>query len=144
VIIEDIQFYGLYAPGIRSLAEQPRIEAIGQLLRERPEIADLLEAAKARAEAARQYLRQEETFRIPGFPDLYKFFCARYRALLRDDGRLGVVLPRSAFVTEGSAGFREWLFQRTTCHRLDFLLNTGRWAFDSEPRYTVALVASEA
>jgi hypothetical protein len=36
------------------------------------------------------------------------------------------------------------LFQKITCHRIDFLLNTGRWAFDSEPRYTVALVGAEA
>jgi len=80
---------------------------------------------------------------MPGHPDLFKLFCQRYRALLRESGALGVVLPRSAFATEGSAGFRRWLFEESTCRRVDFLINAGRWAFDSEPRYTVALVAAE-
>jgi hypothetical protein len=54
-----------------------------------------------------------------------------------------VVLPRSAFAADGSAGFRRWLFEQSTSRRLDFLLNAGRWAFDSEPRYTVALLCAE-
>ena len=79
---------------------------------------------------------------MSGDPDLYKFFCQRYRGLLREDGGLGVVLPRTTFVNKGSREFRAWLFEKITCNRIDFLINAGRWAFDSEPRYTVALVAA--
>jgi hypothetical protein len=78
-----------------------------------------------------------------GDPDLYKFFCQRYRTLVREGGMLGVVLPRTAFLNQGSEGFREWLFGAMTTRRVDFLLNSGRWAFDSEPRYTIALVVAE-
>ena len=80
---------------------------------------------------------------MSGDPDLYKFFCLRYGALLRSGGRLGVVLPRSTFTTQGSEGFRKWLFEDTTCSRIDLLENKGRWAFDAEPRYTVALIAAQ-
>jgi hypothetical protein len=79
-----------------------------------------------------------------GDPDLYKFFCQRYRQVLADGGSLAVVLPRSTFGTKGSTDFREWLFDQTTVARIDFLLNSGRWAFDAEPRYTVALVVAQA
>jgi hypothetical protein len=144
VIVDDLQFYGLFAPGLRGLAEAPRQEAIRQLLADRPELVTRLEREKASMATQRAFLRQSDFYRMPGFPDLYKVFCARYRDLLREGGELGVVLPRSTFVVDGSAGFREWLFEKTTCHRLDFLLNRRLWIFDTHPQYTIALVAAAA
>ena len=143
VTVEALAFYGLFAPGLRSLAEQPRAAAIAELLARRPNLPDRLAAEQGRAALERRYLGAGEYASMPGDPDLYKFFSQRYRELLRERGVLGVVLPRSAFVADGSTGFRSWLFEESTCRRLDFLLNTGRWAFDSEPRYTVALVSAE-
>ena len=69
----------------------------------------------------------------PGNADLYKFFCQRYRELLREEGRLGVVLPRSGFLAKGSADFRHWLFEEAAPERLDFLLNNRLWMFDTHP-----------
>jgi hypothetical protein len=63
---------------------------------------------------------------------------------LAPTGTLAVVLPRSAFLVKGSASFRKWLLEQTTVERIDFLLNSGRWAFDAEPRYTVALLVAAA
>ena len=90
----------------------------------------------------RRYLAAGEYTSMAGDPDLYKYFCQRYRRLLRDGGELGVVLPRSTFVAAGSNGFRRWLFEETACHRIDFLLNRRLWIFDTHPQYTVALVAA--
>lgn len=142
VTVEELGFYGLFAPGLRGMPERDRREAIDRLLNDRPELVARLEVAQERASEGRSYLARGEYTSMAGDPDLYKYFCQRYRLLLRDGGELGVVLPRSAFLTKGSTGFREWLFGKTTCRRLDFLVNTGRWAFDSEPRYTVGLVAA--
>lgn len=44
----------------------------------------------------------------------------------------------------GSEEFRGWLFGSSRVDRIDFLVNTGRWAFDAEPRYTVALLIASA
>jgi hypothetical protein len=140
--IEELGFYALYAPGLKGMSDAARSEALAKLLRDRPELPERLKGAQAAVAEQRRYLAAGEYERMPGDPDLYKYFCQRYRALLRDHGELGVVLPRSTFLTKGSTGFREWLFRKTSCHRIDFLLNTGRWAFDAEPRYTVALVAA--
>ncbi|MGH3976834.1 MAG: Eco57I restriction-modification methylase domain-containing protein, partial [Pseudonocardiaceae bacterium] len=143
VTVEALAFYGLFRPRLRSLAERPRSQAIAELIAERPDLPDRLAEAQASSAAQRQYFGAGEYTSMSGDPDLYKFFCQRYRVVLRDGGVLGVVLPRSTFVNDGSEGFRRWLFEDNTCRRCDFLLNTGRWAFDSEPRYTVALVAAE-
>ena len=76
-----------------------------------------------------------------GDPDLYKFFCQRYRELLRDGGstrasccRGQSSLPR---VRRTSAS---WLFEEAAPERIDFLVNNRSWAFDTHPQYTVALL----
>ena len=141
VTVEELAFYARFRPGLRGLPAEPRNAAVADLLEERPELETRLREEQEASEEVRAYLGSQYETRA-GDPDLYKFFCQRYRDLLADGGRLGVVLPRSTFVTKGSADFRSWLFEDNATERIDFLLNTGRWAFDSEPRYTVALVVS--
>jgi hypothetical protein len=144
VKVEELSFYGLFLPGLRGMSERDRLQALARLLEERPELIQRFERAKTAVAEQRRYFAQDRSATMAGDPDLYKYFCQRYRSLLRSQGQLGVVLPRSAFVNDGSSEFRQWLFGQTTCDRIDFLLNTARWAFDSEPRYTVALVAATA
>lgn len=143
VTVEALAFFGLFRPGLRSLPEGPRTEAIAELMAERPDLPDRLAVAQSRSAEERQYFGAGEYESMPGDPDLYKFFCQRYRVVLRDGGVLGVVLPRSTFVTDGSVGFRRWLFEENTCRRCDFLINRRYWMFDTHPQYTVALVAAE-
>ena len=144
VDVEELAFYARYLPGLRGMSAAQRAEALEKLRRERPELARRLEEEQGRMAAMRAYLGPDSGYETgAGDPDLYKFFCQRYGELLRDRGRLGVVLPRSAFVAKGSSGFREWLFTDAAPKRMDFLLNSGRWAFEMEPRYTVALLSAE-
>jgi Eco57I restriction-modification methylase len=144
VTVERLAFYGLFQPGLRSLPQRERETAIQELLADRPDLEGRLAEEQERAALQRRYLNSDEYESMSGDPDLYKFFSQRYRGLLANGGVLGVVLPRSVFITDGSAGFRTWLFEENTCRRIDFLLNSGRWAFDSEPRYTIALVAARS
>lgn len=141
--IERLFFYIPYRPGIGALSERDRRLALAALAKDRPELGDRFERAKARADAQRRALRMGEFESTSGDADLYKYFCQRYRSLVKDGGLLGVVLPRSAFNTDGSTGFREWLHKRTTVRRVDFLLNKGRWAFQMEPRYSIGLLVAQ-
>ncbi len=142
VTIEELGFYVLYQPGLNSMPEAEREQAITELLQRRPELTERFEDEQERVAAARAALAASGYASTVGDPDLYKSFCQRYRALLRQGGRLGVVLPRSAFNAKGSRAFRKWLHRETTVERVDFLLNKGRWAFDAEPRYSVGLLAA--
>lgn len=107
------------------MSEEARESAIKELLMRRPELPDRLRAEQDRVATEKAYLYSDEYPRMAGDPDLYKYFCQRYQAVIRSGGRMGVVLPRSTFVTKGSASFRHWIFEQTTCHRIDFLLNSG-------------------
>jgi hypothetical protein len=144
VNVDELTLYSFYWPGLKAMPESPRLQAIGDLLRERPEIRERVRDERQRLAAMRAYLSPESGYVAgPGNADLYEFFCQRYSELLRSGGRLGVVLPRSVFLTKGSAAFRSWLFDQAAPTRIDFLLNNRLWAFDTHPQYTVALLAAE-
>ena len=142
VKVEGLSFYVLHRPGIRGLPDAERELAVADLLSERPKLAQALGAEQRRLDAERRALATGEYEPTAGDPDLYKYFCQRYRALVCGGGAIGVVVPRGAFVNKGSEGFREWLYTRTSAARIDFLLNRGRWMFDTHPQYGVALVMS--
>jgi hypothetical protein len=143
VTVEELGFYARYSPGIRALPQRAREAALAELIEQRPELAERLEDAGLRAAALRGYFsRCGDFYTSPGDPDTYKLFSQRYRQLLREEGRMGVVLPRSVFVARGSAAFREWLFDNAPPDRIDFLLNNRKWAFDIHPQYSVSLLVA--
>ncbi len=142
VTVEELGFYTLFLPGVNSLPGAEREQAVADLCGKRPDLPDRLLAEQERVKAERAALASGEYESTSGDPDLYKYFCQRYRALLRPGGYLGVVLPRSAFNAKGSLRFRDWLHEKTTVQRVDFLLNKGRWAFDTEPRYSIGLLVA--
>ena len=139
---KELGFYVLQRPGLHALPPGERADTIASLVAERPDLPAALAQQQQQLDAERRALTTGEYESTAGDPDLYKYFCQRYRLLVRDDGAIGVVLPQSAFVNKGSEGFREWLYTQTSAKRIDFLLNRGRWMFDSEPRYGAALVVS--
>jgi hypothetical protein len=145
VTVEELAFYARYRPGLRGLPAGERAVELEALKEARPELEGRLRAELEQAGAVRKYFAADPGYAGgAGDPDLYKFFCQRYRRVLGSEGSLAVVLPRSAFGAKGSTDFREWLFGATGVERIDFLLNKGCWAFDAEPRYTVALLITRA
>lgn len=143
VTVERHKFYGRFVPGLMGMDASARERSIARLELDRPDLPARLTSEQERFGQQRSYLRDGSIGAMAGDPDLYKYFCLRYRALLRDGGRLGVVLPRSAFSAKGSAGFRRWLFEELSTERVDFLLNNRLWMFDTHGQWTVALVVAE-
>ena len=128
VTVEELSFYGLYRPGLNAMREADRARVIADMVDERPELPALFEERKAALEEAREALKAGDYGPMAGDSDLYKYFCARYRDLVREGGFIGVVLPRTAFNTKGSKGIsRSGCMVKSRTHRVDFLLNTGRW-----------------
>lgn len=143
VVVEELSHYGLHLPGLHGLPAGERDTAVADLMVERSELVELLGNEQQRARAEREALASGEYESTKGDPDLYKYFCQRYRTLVRADGSIGVVLPRGAFINQGSEGFREWLYTQTTARRVDFLVNRRLWMFDTHPQYGVALTVAE-
>ena len=146
VTIEELAFYALRDPGLRDVQlERERRRRIDELDALHPDWSDEFQALKERLATARRFFTAEGGYTLQGVgdTDLYQLFCERYTHLVREEGRLGVVLPRSALVTKGATKFREWLFGNNDLRRLDLLLNNKKWAFDIHAQYTIALLAMQ-
>ncbi|MCY3958060.1 MAG: hypothetical protein OXG65_07175 [Chloroflexi bacterium] len=144
ITVEELGFYALREPGLRGIPRLvERRERIAELDQLNPDWRSEFEDQQSQLAAVREFFSRTGGYELQGVGDrdLYQLFCERYTHLLRQGGNLGVVLPRTAFLAQGAKGFRQWLFEHTTVKRVDFLLNSGRWAFQMEPRYTVALLA---
>ena len=143
ITVEELAFYALRDPGLRGLPNlADRKKRIAELDKQHPDWREEFETQREQLSSLRKFFSAAGGYQLQGVgdKDLYQLFCERYSHLVRNHGWLGVVLPRTAFLAEGARGFREWLFSRTTVSTVDFLLNAKRWAFDMEPRYTVALL----
>jgi len=142
--LEEHAFWGRHWPGLRGVTQREREALIAKLKRQRPDLVEFYESELAQADATRKAL---VTGPYPGMgtgdPDLYKAFCWRFWNLLAaDGGRMGVVLPRSAFNAKGSTDFRQAVFASSNPLDVTMLLNRGGWVFDdAEHRYTIGLIA---
>lgn len=141
--IEEHAFWARHFPGLRSLSQRRQEAEKARLREERPDLVSLYRGELADTERMRKALVGSA---YPGMgtgdPDLYKAFCWRFWHLTAaDGGRIGVVLPRSAFAAKGSTEFRLTMFQKATQVDVTMLLNRAGWVFDeAEHRYTIGLV----
>lgn len=141
--VEELNFWALRHPGLKSLSQAKQKVEIAKLRRSRPDLVAEYELEVEENEYLRRVLLAGP---FPGMgsgdPDLYKAFCWRFWQLCREGGAIGVVLPRSALSASGSAQWREQILSGGAFFDVTMLTNTGGWVFDdAEHRYTVALVS---
>ena len=126
--VEEDGFWTRYTPGLQGLKQYERDAIVDEWRESRPDLVKKLEQEQFNAERTRLTLTCGT---YPGMetgdPDLYKAFCWRFLHLLRENGRMGVVLPRSAFSALGSTPFRNQLYSSSTLIELSFLKNKAGW-----------------
>jgi hypothetical protein len=155
VKFEKSMFFGRHIPGYYGMAQAERSKAEKALSKTIPNVDELLKEAQAEAELSsgvlgNLYSDPKGRFRFgvaAGDPDLFRMFAWRFWGLLAKGGRLGIVLPRSAFSGDGLV---EWRTQMLGALRGDeenaaevtitSVVNTGGWVFDDiHQQYTVSL-----
>ena len=142
--LEEDGFWSRYKPGFKGLDLQARATVKRGMKASRPDLVEIYEREAATATRLRNSLINGP---YPGMgigdADLYKAFCWRFWSLIvSSSGRIGVVLPRSAFSVKGSTAFRQEVFCHADDVDLTVLLNTKGWVFDdAEHRYTICLCA---
>ena len=146
ITVEELAFYALREPGLRGLPSlADRRKRIAALDEQNPDWRGEFESQQQQLATTRGFFSESGGYQLQGVgdTDLYQLFCERYSHLVRQDGCLGVVLPRTAFLAQGANGFREWLFAHNSLRRLDLLLNNRGWAFTIHPQYTIALLTGQ-
>ena len=155
VKFEKSMFFGRHIPGYYGMAQADRTKAEKALGKTITNIDELLKSAQAEAELpsgvlGNLYSDPKGRFRFgvaAGDPDLFRMFAWRFWELLAQGGRLGIVLPRSAFSGDGLV---EWRMQLLKADKMTgdnnaeatitSVVNTGGWVFDDIlQQYTVTL-----
>jgi hypothetical protein len=144
VKVEAHQWWALRFPGLRSMSQQDKNNAMSLHKRERPDLVAEYEADVAKAENLKFTLGKGP---FPGLragtdTDLSVAFAWRYWQLLRVHGRAGVVLPRGALSGRATVQWRGTVLHQGAFKDTTFLSNSRNWIFDDvHPQYTVALVS---
>ena len=128
VQVEEHGFYALHDPGLRGVKSVAEREArVARLIKRFPALPAELDRRRIQLQKDRAFFRPANgyTAQGSGHTDVYKLFCERYRNLLRLGGRVGVVLPRGAFLNDGPRSFRRWLFSEAPPARVGFLAQFG-------------------
>jgi hypothetical protein len=141
--VEELGFFVVRQPGLKALSPKDQKQAIAAIRATRRDLVKEYEAALAEAETARHLLLAGP---FPGMgqgdPDLYKAFTWRFWSLLRLDGFIGIVLPRSALTASGSAEWRRRVLSDGEFVDVTVLHNAGYWVFDDmDNRKAVGLLA---
>jgi hypothetical protein len=141
--VEEHGFWGLRFPGLRSMPIAQANREVGRLRQEREDLVAEYDAEVLRADAMRQVLLRGPYPDLgASHPDLYKAFCWRFWNLVRPGGAIGVVLPRSALASSGSASWRRAVLDEGTFAEVTFLVNNRTWVFnDVHPQWTVGLTS---
>jgi hypothetical protein len=138
---EERSFWLRYRPGLFGLSDAERVSEIERLRKEHADLLPLFEEEKKRVEGYVEALRRGP---YPGMGtgdlDLYKAFAWRNWQLLRKSGAAGFLAPRSLLNAAGSEAWRKEALAGCSAE-LVVLINAGRWAFDMEPRYSIAVIA---
>jgi hypothetical protein len=142
-MVDEHSFWSTREPGIRSLPAAGLRRAIARIRRQRPDWVAEYDAEVDRTDRVRRLLSQGQYPQMnEGNADLYKAFCWRFWKLARDDGAVGVVLPRTALSGKGSAMWRKAILDSGQFADVTLILNNMSWAFeDVHPQYTFALIA---
>jgi hypothetical protein len=139
-VAED-SWWGLRFPGLLSMSQVEKNEAISRYHAQRPDLVAEYEADVGRTSSQARVVSAGP---YPGIGDahldLASAFCWRFWHQVRTRGRIGVVLPRAALSGAATAEWRKSVFAGGSIADLTTLSNSARWAFDMEPRYTIALV----
>ena len=130
-------------PGLRSLKPNERQSRLKGLPSERP---DLVAELNNETEAIRlaNELLVAGPFRGIGAAhiDLFAAFSWRAWQEVRVNGRIGIVLPRTALYGSGTIEWRKDVFDFGTFEEVVTLVNSKQWVFPGiHPQYTVGLVS---
>lgn len=140
VVPDEARFWMRIRPGLRTLSGAAREAEIRSLRMANSSLAKTFQIEVEALESMRKVLKA--TFDMgTGDADLFRAFAWRFWELTRQGGRIGIVLPKTAFTAEGLEGFRREILGHGGIESVVFCLNSKKWLFEIEARYSIALAS---
>jgi hypothetical protein len=144
--VEEHTFYALHFPGLRGLGQAQAEAALADLREQRPDLAqDYADETATMQRTKTALARGPFPGLTSGRPDLFKAFAWRFWQLVRQEGIVGLVLPRKALEASGTADWRKTILTDGTFRDVTMLVNRGGWVFDDvHQQYTVGLLVAQS
>ena len=142
--VEEHGWWSARFPGLRSLSQKDKNAAVARHRDERPDLVRKYEADVAAAQAAKRIIAAGPYLGLTAGTDtdLMAAFSWRFYHQVRERGRIGVVLPRTAFAGSACEQWRRTLMASGDITDLTMVVNNRQWLFPRiHPQYTVALLA---
>ena len=121
------EFFSDYDPKFRSYKKQEANAVSKRLMKDNPAIAEKWEEYCEGIQEQSIYFREPLAFSALGKGDIntFKLFIEQFFALLRKNGRLGIVVPSGLYTDQGCQPLRELFFDHS---RIGFLYGfENRW-----------------
>ncbi|SES04836.1 Eco57I restriction-modification methylase domain-containing protein [Corynebacterium cystitidis] len=142
--LEEHTWWTIRIPGLRSMSQKDKNAAIEKAKEDRPDLAHNFAEELERTDNLRDLMKKLPYPIGSGDQDLYKVFCWRDWDILRNDGRIGVVVPRAALSGAGTESWRRAVLNDGSFEDICVLVNTNEWVFEGVTgRTTVALTTVE-
>jgi hypothetical protein len=141
VMLDEAKFWLRYKPGLLSIPSKKRLELIEEYKCAQPSLVAEFEAeVVANAEIRKVLLAGPFTDIGKGDIDLYRVFAWRNWQLVRNQGYISLVLPRSILNSAGNSYWRQNIITSSIL-RVTTLINTGTWIFpEVHPQYGFSLI----
>jgi hypothetical protein len=141
LMLDEVKYWLRVSPGLLGLPIVERRKEVEKLKRVRPDLIPDFEREVENTGNARKVLL---TGPFPGLGtgdvDLYRVFAWRNWQLLRKDGSLGAVFPRTLLNAAGNALWREEVLTQGTVSVVN-VVNSNGWVFPSvHGQYSIAFV----
>lgn len=139
--LEEDQWWGMRFPGLHLHSQLQKNKNLVEFQESHPELLREYQNALLEKNSERDLISKGPFPGIgSGHIDLFEAFCWRNYQLLRQDGYLGLVLPRGAIAGSGTIEWRKEVLTNAAFVDVCLLANSRHWVFnDVHPQYNVAL-----
>jgi hypothetical protein len=143
VMVDETEFWLRFSPGLLALPMKERDKAISTLQTTRPDLVEEYEIETLATDLIRSALVNGPYEGIGSggrAPDLYAAFAWRFWQLLRTDGRVGAVFPRSLLNALTNSEWREVVLANGDINVVN-VVNTNGWVFPSvHGQYSITFI----
>jgi hypothetical protein len=138
LVPDERKFWAMKFPGLMGHPVSERTLLIENYRRNRPDLVEEMDR-QSQSMASQRLLLQRKFSLGAGHVDLSEAFAWAFYALIRNSGRVGIVLPKTAFSSQGLADWRRAVLATGCVESLVTITNSGQWAFNIHPQFSIAL-----
>jgi len=135
---DERKFWASKFPGLMSKPVSERKALIERYRTERPDLVLEMDLVSEAMRSQRQLLKKKYPLGA-GDTDLSEAFAWTFYRLLRAEGRMGIVMPKSAFSSQGLADWRREVLSSGSFENLVTIVNSAQWAFNIHPQFSIGL-----